>query len=181
MLPAKRAKKETIAEVLQRALPNNEDGAYQETFDKVLQRVLPGNVDGSYCPTFGGKARINNFLAVLYNLGNSASLSNKKTLTPTESSKKHCYFLTASRVLFWHKGMDNKMPKKVFVRDLSTVVNSKVAVFHSASGTRGTVELTSSSATHKTDFTFILQFSQDIALEFRNIDCTNGEKEGKEK
>ena len=112
LLPAKRAKKETIAEVLQRALPNNEDGAYQETFDKVLQRVLPGNVDGSYCPTFGGKARINNFLAVLYNLGNSASLSNKKMLTPTESFTKRCYFLTSSCVVVRHKGMDNKMPKR---------------------------------------------------------------------
>ena len=146
--PAKRAKKEALADVLERLSPNSKDGKYSTVAS--------------------GVAKINNFLAVVY----------KKvgTATPTKLTEKRCYFLTSARVLFRHQGDDDKMPSKVFVNDLSKIGETKVVVFHSASGTGKTVELASSAATRGVDFTFVLQFSQDIKAEFKGINPKDGQQ-----
>lgn len=147
--PAKRAKKE-------------------ETLAEVLQRLSPNSEDGKYSTVTSGVAKMNNFLAVVYKLDGTA--------TPKKLAEKRCYFLTSRRVLFRHQGDDRKMPPKVFVKDLSNAVKAKVAVFHSASGTGKTVELASSAASRKADFTFVLQFSEDISAEFKDINPNDGEQ-----
>ncbi|KAL3906892.1 MAG: hypothetical protein SGILL_009093, partial [Bacillariaceae sp.] len=152
--PAKRAKKEeTLAEVLQRLSPNSEDGRQR------------------YSTVTRGVAKMNNFLAVVYKLDGTA--------TPKKLAEKRCYFFTSRRVSFRHQGDRRKMPTKVFVRDLSESVQAKVAVFHSASGTGKTVELASSAATRKADFTFVLQFSEDISAEFKDINPNDGDEKAK--
>lgn len=163
---AKRAKKETLDEVLKRVSPDFQDG---DKYSTVLFEPKTRN----------RRAVIQNFLAVVYNLNSSAFSQQAITSTSTMPiTEMRCYFLTSSRVNFRHKGSDRLKPARVFVRDL-TEQETKVLVFHSGSGTGKTVELASSAATREADFTLVLQFSSDIDAVFQNVKSTDGEKKVK--
>ena len=150
-----------------RASPSKKRAKEEETLPEVLQRLSPDSKDGSkYLTTINGKAVINNFLAEVYEFRNGGTDAVKLT-------EKRCYFLTSRCVKFRHQGDPAKMPSKVFVEDLSEEEKTPV-VFHSASGTGKTVELASSVATRGTDFTLVLQFSDDIDHRYKNIDPTDG-------